>query len=758
MQRRVALHCFSQALRHAQSTPMLPTTPLTTLQCPVRCYSAEPEVTQAAQAKQEVKEDAQVKPEVTEAKTETEHGASSNPEAFPEENAEDDMVDGPEDAAETAKEQLIEETETTKGPSESFGFQTETRQLLDIVARSLYTETEIFVRELISNASDALEKRRHVALTDASSSMEDGKIMLSVDDAKRTFSIQDTGIGMNKEELLNHLGTIARSGSKAFLQKLQDGGSDAADSIIGQFGVGFYSSFMVAKAVRVYTKSAKNDSVGYLWESDGSGEFKITEAEGVQVGTKIVIDLKESDSEFSNVSNVERIVKKYSNFIGFPITLNGKRVNTVEALWRKNPKDVSAEEHDEFYKFVSKAFEAPLFQLHYKVDAPIDLKALFYIGHSNTERYGMSRLESNINLYCRKVLIKPKAKEVLPEWMRFVVGVVDSEDLPLNISRESIQDSAQIRRLNTVCTKRILKWLDTEAKADPTKYDKFFNEFGNFLKEGACTDPVNKADIAKLLRFESSRGGKGDLVSLDEYLERMATGQEKIYYLQSPSRETALASPYYEQFKSKKVEVLFLHGPIDEYLVSHLDQYKEYKLFPVESPDTELDKVQAADEPSAEAQQQGPALPAKQCEDLSQFLMKALSDRLMEAKPSSRLTSSPAVIVTGHQQAAMHRMMKQMSLMQGKTDLGKALGKQRLEFNPNHAVVKKLATLAQHDEPRATQLAEQLFDNALIAAGLLEDPQQMLARLNHLLEMAMRDVEAAEEPAPVAEEAPRQAE
>jgi TNF receptor-associated protein 1 len=685
--------------------------------------------------------------------------------------ADDDMVDEeadkPTDAGADARGATPDDTETSTGTPQNFGFQTETRQILDIVARSLYTEKEVFIRELISNASDALEKRRHLQLVseaDLEPNDAEPKIMLWVDEKKRTFTIQDTGIGMSKEELVENLGTIARSGSKAFIQKLKGGEvpADAAETIIGQFGVGFYSTFMVASEVKVYTRSQLKGAAGYLWRSDGGGDFTITEAEGVAPGSKIIMQLKETESTFSSQSVVERIIKKYSNFIGFKIFLNGKQVNTVEALWRKVPSTVTEEQHEEFFKYIASAYDKPLYRLHYKVDAPLSISSVFYIGQTHAEKFGVARLEPNVNLYCKKVLIQSKSKALLPEWMRFICGVVDSEDLPLNISRENTQDSSALRKLNTVLTKRILKWLQDEAKKDPTVYDKFFKEFGNFIKEGACMDQINKTDIAKLLRFESSRKEKGELVSLDDYCDRMVDGQDRIFFLHAPSREAALASPYYEQFRRKGIEVLFLHGHIDEYVMSHVEQYKTFRLLGVESPDIDFEKMKPAEDAPKDADETLTdaliqALTPAQCQRLGDYLLKALPGKLFEAKVSSRLSDSPAMVVTSHEQASMQRVMKQMAMMQGKAMSDMMVPPQMLEFNPKHRLVKRLYWLSRSPAPeditRARLMSEQILDNALIAAGLLDDPRMMLGRLNTLLESALADVAEGSEPEPEAAQA-----
>lgn len=349
-------------------------------------------------------------------------------------------------------------------------FQAETRQLLDIVTHSIYTDKDVFIRELISNASDALEKLRHlqstgVALQDAEL---EPQITITTDEKAGTLTIADTGVGMSKDELIDNLGTIARSGSKAFLEQLKDGSSDgqsgdALSGIIGKFGVGFYSAFMVADKVEVFSQSALSNRQGFLWRSDGSGSYEIAEANDVTRGSRIVIHLKDSCKEFGTKAKVESIIRRYSNFVSFPIILDGDTVNTVQALWTKSENDVTDEEYTEFYKFIANAFDEPTYRLIFKADAPIELKTLFFIGSSHTEKFGYSRLEPGVSLYSRKVLIERNSPDILPDWMRFVRGVVDSEDLPLSLSREKMQDSRLIHKIRDVLTRRIIRFLEREV-------------------------------------------------------------------------------------------------------------------------------------------------------------------------------------------------------------------------------------------------------------------------------------------------------
>lgn len=669
-------------------------------------------------------------------------------------NADEDIVIEPVEEKSTnanANAASNEDAERAVGEAEELGFKTETRQLLDIVACSLYTDKEVFIRELVSNASDALEKRRHFEMLNAEDyarpeGAEAPLISISCNQSKSRFVIRDTGVGMTREELEKNLGTIAGSGSKAFVRELQSSSSNssngnaAAEKIIGQFGVGFYSVFMVAKHVKVYSRSAKKDSQGYLWESDGMGTFKITPCEGVEVGTKIVLDVKDTELSFCTPQVCERVLKKYSNFVSFEILLNGGKVNTVEALWMKDKNDVTNEEHIDFYKFISGAYDSPLLRLHYAVDAPMAIRALLYIPQSHTEKYGGGRMESGVSLYCRRVLIQSKAKNLLPEWLRFIKGAIDCESVPLNVSREHTQDSGMMRRLSTIITKRIIRWLEEEAKKDKQKYERFIKEFGPFIKEGCCTDQVHKMDLAKLLRFETTKSDVDyPFVSLDEYRDRMQANQTHIYYLNAPTKEMALASPYYEQYKEHGLEVLICTEPIDDFVMQHVDTYAKHKLQNIEMFDAQLDgavqhkkKLEGDVKPEVKKQ-----LTEAQVKALSDFITKRLVGRVGIVKATERLRDSPAVLAD-HESAQMRKIYR----MTGQA--GGPPPKYNLHFNPQHVLVRKLYTLsassANEEVEMAGVLAEQLFDNALIAAGLMEDPRSIVGRLNTIMSRMVKDV------------------
>eukprot|EP01104_Vermistella_antarctica_P006527 TRINITY_DN1722_c0_g1_i1.p1 TRINITY_DN1722_c0_g1~~TRINITY_DN1722_c0_g1_i1.p1 ORF type:complete len:785 (+),score=260.30 TRINITY_DN1722_c0_g1_i1:47-2356(+) len=626
------------------------------------------------------------------------------------------------------------------GETTKHEFQAETAKLLNIVARSLYTDREVFVREIVSNASDSLEKVRHMQLTQQEYSDHDVALEIKVftDKVEKTITVEDTGIGMTKEELIANLGTIARSGSGEFVKKISEG-SESVDAIIGQFGVGFYSTFMVGNRVTVYTKSATPGSQGYRWTSDGAGEFEIVEVEGLKRGTKVIVELNDESVEFSNQNAVETIIKKHSNFVNFPIGLNGARVNTIAALWAEPAGTVKPEQHKEFYQFVAHAYDEPMFNLHFTTDAPISIQGLFYIPTQHTEKYGMGKMQPGINLFSRRVLIQNKAAGILPDWLRFVKGVVDSGDIPLNISREHMQDSALIRRVNTVLTKRLIKFMDQSAKKDAKKYAEFWEEFGHFLKEGVCTDQQWKGDIAKLLRMETSMNPDGEVTSLEEYVSRMPASQKEIYYLCVPSRQFAETSPYYEGFKAKGLEVLFLYTNLDDFTMNNLGEFSGRKLTSIESAKLEEDEEKkgdekkdddsTADKAADDLTKYGKAF--QQPEDRLKFevwLKDTLETKVASVRETTRLHSSPAIVVD-HESAAFRRMMKMVDPARAPK-----LPKQQLEVNLKHPIMQQLQGARVSHPELARRVVDQVFDQALVAAGLMDDARSMLPRMNLILE------------------------
>jgi TNF receptor-associated protein 1 len=612
-------------------------------------------------------------------------------------------------------------------------FQAEVKQVLDIVVHSLYTDKEIFVRELVSNASDATEKLRHTQITekDIFDADLDLEIQVSADEEAGTITIKDVGIGMTHDELIENLGTIAHSGSKAFLNALKEGG-ERNDNLIGQFGVGFYSVFMVADSVKVYTRSWQADGQSLCWSSDGSGSYEIEEADDERRGTRIVISLKEEYKDFAKKDRIEEIIKKYSAFVQFPVKVDGEALNTIGAIWLKNKNDITEEEYKEFYKFQAKAFDDPRFWLHFAADAPLEINALLFAPTENMEGFGFGRMEPGVALYCRKVLIDNEPKNLLPDWLRFVRGVVDSADLPLNISRESMQDSSLIQKLNKVITKRFLKTLEEKAKKEPEVYDDFWQSFGLFLKEGVTTDFTHRDQLLKLLRYESSYTEEGSTSSLADYLSRAPEGQKEIYYLSGASRQAIETGPYFEAFKARNIEVLYLYEPIDEFVMNHARAFDEKNFVSADSDGIDLDAI--APETDTDKEE---ALSADATEGLCTFIKNKLGDNVSEVSASERLVGSPAMIINGDKMmtAQMRKLMKAMQQQQGSD--AAAMGGEppvKLQINPRHPLVKNLAALHGSDEVLASLISEQLLDNARVAAGLLEDPSAMIQRNYKILE------------------------
>ncbi|MFT4902225.1 MAG: TNF receptor-associated protein 1 [Lentimonas sp.] len=619
---------------------------------------------------------------------------------------------------------------TTQAP-ERHEFQAEVKQVLDIVVHSLYTDKEIFVRELISNASDATEKLRHTQITekDICDADLDLEILVSSDEETGTLTIQDFGIGMTHDELIKNLGTIAHSGSKAFLNALKENG-ERNENLIGQFGVGFYSVFMVADSVKVYTRSWQKEGESLCWSSDGSGAYEIDKAEDERRGTRIVLTLKDEYKEYAKKDRIEGIIKKYSAFVQFPVKVDGEVLTTVGAIWLKNKNDITEEEYKEFYKFQANAFDEPRFWLHFSADAPLEINALLFAPSENMEGYGFGRMEPGVSLYCRKVLIDGKPKTLLPEWLRFLRGVVDSADLPLNISRESMQDSSLIQKLNKVITKRFLKLLEEKAKNEPEIYDSFWNDFGLFLKEGVTTDFTHRDHLLKLVRFESSYTEEGKTTGLADYLSRAPEGQKEIYYLSGSSRNAIESGPYMEAFRARNIEVLYLYEPIDEFVMNHARAFEGKNFVSADSdgleldaiaPETETDKAEALEKDASDA--------------LCTFMKEQLGDSVSEVSASERLVGSPAMVVNADKMmtAQMRKMMKAMQQKMGDGGMG-AEPAVKLQINPRHPLVKNLAALRESDASLAGLISQQLLDNARVAAGLLEDPSTMLKRNYQLLE------------------------
>lgn len=605
-------------------------------------------------------------------------------------------------------------------------FQAETKKLLDIVINSLYTERDVFLRELISNAADALEKFRHESLTteEVFDSHIPLEVSIALDEEKKQLVITDTGIGMSRSELEHNLGTIAHSGSNTFLAELAEAAKNDV-SLIGQFGVGFYAAFMVAKTVRVQSRSW-DDSEGHEWISDGTGSFSVTEMEGLRRGTKIIVELKDDAEEYAQKQKIESIIKQYSAFVPFPIKLEEETVNTVQALWTRTRSEITEEEYTDFYKFVGNAFDEPMYRLHFSADAPLMINALVFVPQENFEVLGFGKMDPGVNLYCQKILIDQHSKNILPEWLRFLKGVVDSEDMPLNISRQALQDNALVAKLRKVVTKRFLKYLAEEAKNDEEKYLKFWSSFGIFLKEGATSDYEFQKELAPLLRFESSKSEAEKPVSLADYVLRMAPDQEEIYYINGPSRAAIEAGPYVEMFKKNDLEIIYTMEPIDDFVLNHLGEFDGKKLVSADRADISLPKT---DEDLKENESDDTdQLDGDSTETLIAWLKETLKEQVADVIESKRLVDSPAMIVNpdGYMTSSMERV-----LAASRAEKGIAPGegsKKNMEINPKNPLIKKLAELQKNDEKFAADVALQIYDNAMIQAGLVIDPLVMVER------------------------------
>lgn len=622
----------------------------------------------------------------------------------------------------------MSETSDKKPKQQTLKFKAEVAELLNIVINSLYTDKEIFVRELVSNASDALEKLRHLQLTEKGEMADAGselEINIHTDEEARTFSITDTGVGMTRDEAATNLGTIAHSGSREFMKQIEEGQKVDA-TLIGQFGVGFYAAFMVADKVTVHTRSWQPDETPVVWSSKGAGNFSLRETEDLPRGTTITVDLREEAAEFAKPETIKSLIRKYSNFVPFPIKVNGEQVNTIQPLWTKSKSDITDEELTEFYRFVANAFDEPTYKFQFNADAPLAIRSLLFVPGENLEKYGLSRMEPGVSLYCKKVMIANDVEELLPDYFRFFRGVVDSEDLPLNISRETMQDSALVAKLKRVLTGRLLKFLAEEAKDDAKKYEDFFKQFGMFIKEGAASDFEHKEDLAKLLRFDSTHDAE-TMTSFEGYVERMKEDQQAIYYISGPNRAAIEAGPYLEALQARDFEVIYCYEGIDDFVMTTLREFDGKSLISADQADLKL--------PEKEEEKQEDALDDSAAGDLAGWIKEQLGDEVEEVRVSKRLVNSPALLVNPDEMmtTGMRRVMQAAN-----RDLG-PMGKLILEINPGHMILKRIEVLRSQED--GSDLAEQavhlLLDNARIAAGLLVDPKSLVERSTQILEAAL---------------------
>lgn len=617
--------------------------------------------------------------------------------------------------------------------TEKFEFKAEVNQLLDILVHSLYTNREIFLRELVSNASDALDKMRFAINSNPELDDEvDPEIFIAYDEEKKTITVTDTGIGMTREEVMSNIGTIAHSGSAEFVKQAAES-NESLDSLIGRFGVGFYSIFMVSDHVVVRTKSYKKDEPAIQWVSDGKNSYELTEIEAeMDHGTSIEIHLNDDNAErFGSDDTLKDIVKRHSNFVSFPIMIGGERVNTVTALWREPKFQIKQEQYEEFYKFLTYDVQPPIDTLHFSVDAPVQFNSLLFIPEKDLDIFGMDRDNWGLDLYVRRVLIEKQNKNLLPEYLSFIKGVVDTEDLPLNISRETLQDNLLIGKISATLTKQVLGQLEKIAKDDPEKYAKFWKAHSKIFKAGHM-DFVNREKYSKLLRFDSSKAEEGSLVSFADYIERAKEDQKEVYYSVVASREAANLNPHLEIFRNKDLEVLYLYEPIDEFVMEALREVEGFNLVAAEYADLEkLDKFESAKkenepEPLSEDQE-------KDMEALAAKMKEILGDEVAEVKISERLSDSPCRLINpdGQMTSSMEKIMKAMNK-------DNTIPTKTMEINADHPLLRSMLNIfkVNADDDFIALSSRQLLESALLLEGYLNDPHALVGRIQSLLTKA----------------------
>jgi molecular chaperone HtpG len=634
---------------------------------------------------------------------------------------------------------------------ETMGFQTEVKQLLHLMIHSLYSNKEIFLRELISNASDAADKLRFEALQNDSLFENDSELKIRVEFNKdlKTITVIDNGIGMSRDEVIEHLGTIAKSGTKQFFEALT--GDQSKDSqLIGQFGVGFYSCFIVAKKVEVFTRRAGLGSEeGVRWVSEGENDYSIETVDQPKRGTKVVLHLRDEMDEFLNNYRLEGIITKYSDHITLPIVMDKEvqieepeqegeekqedkkeprfetveqTVNSATALWARNKKDIKDEEYNEFYKHVGHDFEDPMAHIHNKVEGKLEYTSLLYIPSRAPFDLWDRNQRHGVKLYVRRVFIMDDAEQLIPSWLRFVRGVVDSDDLPLNVSREILQHNKVIDSIRSGCTKKVLGLLKTMSEKDTDKYAEFWKVFGKVIKEGVIDAPEYKDDLSNLFRFSSTHEDTEEQnVSLKDYVERMQEGQKAIYFVSAETYATAKNSPHLEIFRKKGIEVLLLTDPIDEWVTTHLTEFDGKPLQSVNKGELDLGDIQDEDEKKQDEKK------SQDYDKLAKRISEVLADKVKEVRATSRLTTSPACLVTDDNDMGRH--LEQILKASGQNVPG---SKPILEINPDHPIVKKIDNEA--DEDLFADWTHILFDQALLSeGGQLADPATFVNKLNALI-------------------------
>ena len=643
------------------------------------------------------------------------------------------------------------DTMNSENTGEKMVFQAEVNQLLKLMIHSLYSNQEIFLRELISNGSDACDKLRFEAIAEASLLEEDPdlQMIVSVDEEAKTITVSDNGIGMNREEVIANIGTIARSGTKQFLESMT--GDQKTDAkLIGQFGVGFYSAFVVADKVILTTRKAGDPTTsGTCWESDGTGGYTLADVEHASRGTSITLHIKDDASEFLSGYRLRSVIKKYSDHITFPIMMLGEvppvpepeegeepaapepakleQVNAASALWTRPKSELTEDEYKSFYKSVCNDYEDPLVWAHNRVEGNLEYTSLLYLPQKAPfDLYDGNHQRNGIKLFVQRVFIMDESEKLMPRYLRFVRGLIDSNDLPLNVSREILQNNKIIESIRSASIKRVLGLLEKMAEKEPDQYKEFWSEFGNCLKEAPGEDFANKEQVAKLYRFDTTHSeSKGELTGLDDYLVRMKTGQDKIYYITADSYAAAKNSPHLEVFRDKGIEVLLMHDRVDEWMMSYLHEYEGKSFVSIAKGDLDLSAIEGA-EPESEEQKAEKEKKAADIAPTIERIKTVLSESTSDVKASSRLTSSPACVVMGEHDMALH--MQQL-LKQAGHDLPGS--KPVLEVNPTHPIVELMDK--EQDDEHFNDWAHLLLDQALLAdGGQLEDSAGFVRRMNDM--------------------------
>ncbi|MHC4876474.1 MAG: molecular chaperone HtpG [Planctomycetota bacterium] len=620
---------------------------------------------------------------------------------------------------------------TTETAPEEFTFQAEIAQLLHLLSHSLYQNREIAIRELVSNASDALDKFRHVSLTqeEAADSAELG-IWIEPDEENRVLTIRDNGIGMTHDELVKNLGTIAHSGSLEYLTKLSEAQKDDV-SLIGQFGVGFYSAFMLADKVEVLTRSHSEES-GWKWESDGTGKFSIEQTEGLDRGTQIRLHLKEDLEEYTRPIRLKHILTEYSTFVPYPIRCDDEHVNDQKPIWVEPKSQVTDEQYKAFYGYLSKRTqEEPLWHLHLTSDSPFQFHSILFCPPTNFELMGFGKDEHGLHLCAKRILVQNSCRELLPEYLRFVYGLVDSADLPLNVSRQALQDDSVFRKIRKVLVKRVLghiaKFADT-----PEEYAKFYDQFGTILREGVASDFENRDAIAKLLRFRSSHGDdRAALTSLDDYVGRMPEEQTQIFFVTGSDIRTIQRTPNLEAFASRNFEVLYLIDPVDEFVLNHVGKFAEKDIVSIDSAEVSLPDVKAEAKDDDDADSRNDDAQPAALDRVIELLKEGLGEKVEDVRVSQRLTTSACCLV--NPEGAMSAQLQKV-LSQASDDF--QMTKRIFEINPQHALVQRLAALSANSDNDAfvKTCGQQLFTNALMIEGVVPDAHDATDRMLGFME------------------------